>query len=611
MWSFKNAYSKALKDPSVSLISKHISSSSRKCSTKYGILRTSPVYQTNNLFRSASSRNTFVPFDIILEHRRAQAQKSILVQVQSENSCHELFLLVSQYGTVESMHHYTLPGQTHFVIVEMKDSHITQRILNKCGHLDKSQVVPVRSPFLWFRANKSKSKSVSEVEFDKSKCNSYTIFHPSEEEVKENLASCPSIAQQMTSLHKITRMNDIGTRLRYLVAYQVELALSGLFPLCVIFPFGSSVNEFGKLGCDLDLVMQLDVQSREDSDQSRLMFHCKSSLGSERSQTLRHLETVGDLLQLFLPGCSQVKRILGARVPIIKYNHDMSGLECDLSMTNLTALYMAELLYVFGEIDWRVRPLVFTIKKWAKDINLTNPTPGRWITNFSLTILVLFYLQSMKVLPPIKLLVDQASSKDKRLSDDGVNCTFLRDITKLQFHPSIPEQSSDSLTTLLFGFFEYYAQFDFNINGISLNLGMPIPKPEYSALYINNPLEKGLNVSKNVSFEELERLKVELRNALWILESTANSNKTGQAVAEPWGLLELFKKQNLSEKAKAVFFSEKSKPRERLVTVEDLFSDETSDSNEVPLVDSEFKKRKPISAQTLKAVQKAMKTKRR
>lgn len=610
MWSFKKACSKALKDPSVTFISKHISSSSSKFSSKHGVLRPGPACPSKVLFRNSSSRKTFLPFDTIIQNRRIQAQRSILVQVQSEKSCQELFLLVSQYGKVESMHHYTLPGHSHFVLVEMKDPHITQKILGKCGHLDKSQVVPVRSPFLWFRANKSKSKTV-EVEFDRSKCNSHNLFPPSEEEVKESLASCQSISQQMTCLHSMTRMNDIGSRLRFLVAYQVELALSGLFPLCVIFPFGSSVNEFGKLGCDLDLVLQLDVQSREDSDQSRLMFHCKSSLGSERSQTLRHLETVGDLLQLFLPGCSQVKRILGARVPIIKYNHDMSALECDLSMTNMTALYMAELLYVYGEIDWRVRPLVFTIKKWAKDINITNPTPGRWITNFSLTILVLFYLQSMKILPPLKQLVDEATPKDRRMSDDGVNCTFLRDISKLKFNPSLPEQNSDTLTTLLFGFFEYYAQFDFNSNGISLYIGTSIPKPEHSALYINNPLEKGLNVSKNVSFEELERFKVELRNALWILESTANSNKTGQAATEPWGIIELFKKQNLSEKAKNVFFSEKMRPKERLVSVQDLFAEDSSDISEEVVIDPDFQKRKPISSQTLKAIQKAMKTKRR
>lgn len=609
MWSIRNVCSKAVKDPNKSFICKFIGPS--KYSTKCSVLGKSVTCQINVPFiRNASNRRTFVPFESFIEERRLEAKRSILVQVQSEKSCHDLFSFASQFGTVASMHHYTLPGHTHFVIVEMKDPQVTQKMLTKCGHLDKSQVIPVRSPFLWFRANKNKSLPTGESEYGKINYESHNIFPPSEEQVKEQLMSCPSISHQMTTLHAITKVNNINTRLRFLVSYQVELALSGLFPLCVIYPFGSSVNHFGKLGCDLDLVLQLDMQSKEESDQCRLMFHCKSALGSERSQTLRHLETVGDLLQLFLPGCSQVKRILGARVPIIKYNHDMSGLECDLSMTNMTAVYMAELLYLFGEIDWRVRPLVFTIKKWAKDINLTNPTPGRWITNFSLTILVLFYLQSVKVLPSIKMLVDEASPKDRRVSDDGVNCTFLRDISKLQFHPSVPNQNPDSLTTLLFGFFEFYGQFDFNDQGISLYLGTPIPKPEYGALYINNPLERGLNVSKNVSFEELERLKMELRNASWTLESTGNNNKNQDSL-DTWGILGLFKKQNLSEKARNIFFAEKNKSKERLVSVEQLFAEDDSETQEESPVDPDYKKRKPISAQTLKAVQKAMKTKRR
>uniref|UniRef100_A0A8D8LWM5 Poly(A) RNA polymerase, mitochondrial n=1 Tax=Cacopsylla melanoneura TaxID=428564 RepID=A0A8D8LWM5_9HEMI len=607
MWSLKRACFKALCDPCVSISCKYLVPSPSKYSFKCVMLGSSAACQ----LRSASStKRTFVPFDNIIQERRLEAQRSILVQVQSEKSCHDLFSFASQFGTVESMLHYSVPGENHFVIVEMKDSQVTQKMLTKCGHLDKSQVVPVRSPFLWFRASKNKSKLENEKEHVKINCDSHNIFPPSEEELTEQLIGCHTIAHQMTTLYQITKMNEINTRLRFLVAYQVERALAGLFPLCAIYPFGSSVNYFGKLGCDLDLVLQLDMQSKEDSDDCRLMFHCKSSLGSERSQTLRHLETVGDLLQLFLPGCSQVKRILGARVPIIKYNHDMTALECDLSMTNLTALYMAELLYVFGEIDWRVRTLVFTIKKWAKDINLTNPTPGRWITNFSLTILILFYLQSVKVLPSMKLLVDSASPKDRRVSDDGVNCTFLRDISKLQFHPSLPD-TTDSLSTLLFGFFEFYSQFDFNNQGVSLYYGSPIPKPEYSALYINNPLERGLNVSKNVSFEELERLKVELRNASWKLESTANNNNKTHTPLESWGILELFKKQNLGEKAKNVFFTEGMKTKERLVSVQDLFSEGSNEDSQSIPVEPDYKKRKPVSAQTLKAVQKAMKTKRR
>lgn len=63
---------------------------------------------------------------------------------------------------------------------------------------------------------------------------------------------------------------------------------------------------------------------------------------------------------------------------------------------------MSELLCLYGEIDPRVRPLVFTIRQWATKVGLTNRFPGRWITNFSLTLLVLFYLQQREILPSLK-----------------------------------------------------------------------------------------------------------------------------------------------------------------------------------------------------------------
>lgn len=47
------------------------------------------------------------------------------------------------------------------------------------------------------------------------------------------------------------------------------------------------------------------------------------------------MEAIGDLLQLFLPGCAQVRRILQARVPIIKYHQQFTDVECDLSMSNM------------------------------------------------------------------------------------------------------------------------------------------------------------------------------------------------------------------------------------------------------------------------------------
>lgn len=65
---------------------------------------------------------------------------------------------------------------------------------------------------------------------------------------------------------------------------------------------------------------------------------------------------------------------------------------------------MTELLNLYGEMDWRIRPLVIAIRAWAKSQKLTFDVPGQWITNFPLTLLVLFFLQQKNILPSLKIL---------------------------------------------------------------------------------------------------------------------------------------------------------------------------------------------------------------
>lgn len=66
------------------------------------------------------------------------------------------------------------------------------------------------------------------------------------------------ISDQITTLYNYTKLNDVGTRLRFLTGIQIETCLSGMFPNATVYPFGSSVNGFGKMGCDLDLVLRLN-----------------------------------------------------------------------------------------------------------------------------------------------------------------------------------------------------------------------------------------------------------------------------------------------------------------------------------------------------------------
>lgn len=543
---------------------------------------------------SSVQQNDIISFDSLLEKRRKEAQKTILVQVHSDQSCSDLYKHCSQFGIIENMFYYTSSNSSaHFVLVEFSNDEGLKSVLSSCTHLDPTQVVPVQSPFLWFRAQEKKIRLEKKADDNtKIPINYKQTDLPPNNELYNLLIQAEHISDQILMLHNGTCLNEIGARLRFLTAHQVETAILGLFPQTQCVPFGSSVNGFGKLNCDLDIAVKLDGCSGTNNSDSRLIFHTKTSLSNGRSQVQRYMETLADMIQLFLPGCSGVKRILQARVPIVKYKQDLTGVDCDLSMTNMTAVYMSELLYTFGCVDWRVRPLVFTVKHWAAAVNLTNSTPGRWITNFSLTLLVIFYLQQIKILPTIDMLKQMARSVDKRISDDGVNCTFLRDVSSFQTNP-VPEVST--LGSLLLGFFEYYATFDFGSKAVALGPGIPIPKQDYSPLYIMNPLEQHLNVSKNVSLEETERLKVELRNAAWHLESMSHSPSNGKK--GHWGLVELFKESHDSVKSRNLFLSafSRHKTDSRLLTVKDLFekSENYNGSDNIEPLDKQ--RTKPMS----------------
>jgi poly(A) RNA polymerase, mitochondrial len=156
---------------------------------------------------------------------------------------------------------------------------------------------------------------------------------------------------------------------------------------------------------------------------------------------------------------------------------------------------------------------------------------------------------------------------DKRMTAEGVNCTFLRDLSSLAL-----SKNKESLESLLAHFFEFYSSFDFGSKGVSLVAGREIAKPEHSPLYIENPLERYLNVSKNVSPEETVRLGVEFRNASWLLEKMLDEDLPENKEDKVWGLLKM-----LTNPDKKSFKSPQAKSY-RLVQVNDLFNEDSGPS---------------------------------
>uniref|UniRef100_A0A182P5R6 Poly(A) RNA polymerase, mitochondrial n=1 Tax=Anopheles epiroticus TaxID=199890 RepID=A0A182P5R6_9DIPT len=545
-------------------------------------------------------------FDTMLSTRRAEARKSILVQVSSERSYNELYHYCSQFGTIESSHHYRVDGDAdgdcHYILLEFSSSAEADVAMQSGVFSTERPGVRARSIFLWFRTG-PKPKLISQEE-PKRPLALIDGAKPIEEaELNGLLSAAESINDQVTILHRVTKLNDLGKRLRFLAVRQLESSLQGMFPQAVAHPFGSSVNGYGRMGCDLDVIMDLDSRSGEPPDRnSRLVYHTKATNPNERTQVQRQLESIGDVLQLFLPGVNSVRRILKARVPIVKYHHEHLDLEIDLTMNNTAGVYMSELLYLFGQLDARVRPLTFCVRRWAQAVGLTNHTPGYWITNFSLTMLVMYFLQQLArpVLPSINRLIQLsaacAPSTNTPVTRFGEGeaewaYTFLKNPS---IYGSFRSENDATLEQLLVQFFEFYSQFDFNQRAISLNLGSTILKPDHSPMYIVNPLETVLNVSKNVNLEETELFRMQVRNAVWLLEAHGKESATAGAANEPWGLVSLFGSAKQQERITPQMFFTK-----RMLNVKDIF-------DEVP-AEEPTQYRNPAVKNQIAAIQRATK----
>ncbi|CAG9583437.1 unnamed protein product [Danaus chrysippus] len=536
----------------------------------------------------------FITFDEIVAQRRAEARRSLVVQVNSESSFDELYGYCSKYSSIKDVYHYKNSGEEHFMLIEFSSEDNLQSILQSCcSHQKDLEVMAVQSPFVWFRASDAKEKlTANGLELRvKDGNNKY-----SEDVLFDDLMKCQTVSEQIQMLYDKTILNDVGARLRYMVARQLEVILSSLYTNIQVLPFGSSVNGFGKMGCDLDLVLTNSLTDEMMSPSNRLVYQEKRS-DSSRGPWQRHMELVGALLELRVPGAARVQRILNARVPIVKYSQELVDVDVDLCFNNMSGVHMSSLLYALGSLVPAGPALAVTVRRWAAAVQLTQPHPGRWITNFPLTLMVLFFLMTQKILPTFRRLIECAGKQDVRVTEDNINCTFVRDLSRLPPHSYQP--SSDNLQTLLLKFFEFYSQFDFQEHAISVIEGKPIRKPNTLPLYIVNPLEPALNVSRNVSYEECERLKMEVRNAAWHLEACLDNNQ-----ADDWGILGLVEKKTTRGLKKLL----RAGNQQRLVSVKDLFKDDQpettpgSDREVQPTRDNKHDRVKLKNTQTAREV---------
>lgn len=173
-------------------------------------------------------------------------------------------------------------------------------------------------------------------------------------------------------------------------------------------------------------------------------------------------------------------------IEFIEFRHIPSGFHVDLIFNDFEGMRSTELVHYIIHLDARLYDLVLIIRYWARVHRLTRV---RVLSNYAMTLLVVFYLQQKDILPSIASLQRDAEP------------FFLKDwntgFDKTEYQPRI----NATLYQLLGGFFEFYNEFNFNKYIISAFTGCPIERnlfkdlrtvPEEYYLYKYN-VEEGIS----------------------------------------------------------------------------------------------------------------------
>ncbi|KRZ79404.1 Nicotinamide mononucleotide adenylyltransferase 1 [Trichinella papuae] len=451
-------------------------------------------------------------FDEVMAVGRSCSLRSALIIESTGNS-------LSRRNMPQLKHKFNISeGNQAVYICEFKDSLSFNRFLDQVSQKFTSNVFPMKSRII--KCN----RGVSEMDvhsFPKLACGFEKIDF---NHLYSLLGNASTANQQIDILFQHTKIHKEGMRLRFFLTTLIEDAVRRCFPFAICRPFGSTVNGFAQKNCDLDVNIQLCTESIDKLSADQYYFCSRCKPKSERTYIQNTLSILADVLGNFMPSFTHVQKILHARVPIIKLYHQTLGISCDITLDNKSAYKTARVFWLFGKMNAHFKPLLFAVRYWAKQIGLTRPHPGPYITNFHIICLVTFFLQSRS--PPLLPAIDKLLKNDFQMNE------WIKD----HVYPKT------KTIELLVEFFNFYSK---NVNcqicELNLRTATVKSKPSSSLLVIWNPFEEGHNVCKNINEEEFQRFLLAIKEAANITESM----KYKKDIDDPnWGLLSLFLPSN-------------------------------------------------------------------
>ena len=217
------------------------------------------------------------------------------------------------------------------------------------------------------------------------------------------------------------------------------------------------------------------------------------------------LDIVAKLIEICPGSPFEIKRVLHARIPVISVVDVLTKTTVDLSIWNIDKKHISEIFTLQLNIDERIRPLVFCIRRWSKAHNINDAFSG-FINSFGWTVAIMCFLMSLDIVPVM------ASPSD--LPPDWRPADF---------------ENPTLLGDLLVGFLHWFLEWDYKTTRLCMRVaGGVAPKEadrfdDYTFICIERPQTPYQNIVRQVEKNQWTLMRKELQSFLAKLRASPSA----------------------------------------------------------------------------------------
>lgn len=272
----------------------------------------------------------------VIKKRDSEVRRSIVVQIDSVDLSRNVYHYCKKFGEINNTIAYSLKDSRNFVLIEYESEESHSEALKHSGF--QHCTLPWSNQYM-----KLRTSALHETACTKDAPIQFS--HVQERPVVDILCGAKCIDEQISLLYEHTCMNDLLARLKFLGAMQtqriVNFFMPTIFPNARIYPFGSTLNGYGRMGSDLDMALRFDrpEPAPKINCDSPIKFHnrtCDMKDEEEPKKLLaRQVKCMAALIDQYLLASRKIRFLPTAKVPLVEYYDTNISCSVDLSVDNL------------------------------------------------------------------------------------------------------------------------------------------------------------------------------------------------------------------------------------------------------------------------------------